>query len=84
MQKWHRLHNKHHLEYRHPDQRNWLDMIVDWEASGLTKYACTRNAIEEAKFKLNEGSMSPADYEQFFNVWKGLARNHHQLEKCNI
>ena len=84
VQKWHRLHNRHHLEYRYPERRSWLDMIIDWEASGRTKYACPRNAIEEARFKLNEGSMSPSDYTQFYIVWKELADRHPQLEKHSV
>lgn len=84
VQKWHRLHNRHHLEYRYPERRSWLDMIIDWEASGRTKQACPRNAIEEARFKLNEGSMSPSDYTQFYIAWKELASRCPQLEKYRI
>ena len=84
VQKWHRLHNKHHLEYMYPERRSWLDMIIDWEASGRTKHACPRNAIEEARFKLNEGSMSPSDYTQFYIAWKELASRCPQLEKYRI
>ena len=84
VQKWHRLHNRHHLEYMYPERRSWLDMIIDWEASGRTKQACPRNAIEEARFKLNEGSMSPSDYTQFYIVWKELAGRCPQLEKYRI
>lgn len=84
VQKWHRLHNRHHLEYMYPERRSWLDMIIDWEASGRTKHACPRNAIEEARFKLNEGSMSPSDYTQFYIAWKELASRCPQLEKYRI
>ena len=84
VQKWHRLHNRHHLEYKYPERRSWLDMIIDWEASGRTKHACPRNAIEEARFKLNEGSMSPSDYTQFYIAWKELASKCPQLEKYRI
>lgn len=84
VQKWHRLHNRHHLEYRYPERRSWLDMIIDWEASGRTKQACPRNAIEEARFKLNEGSMSPSDYTHFYIAWKELASRHPQLEKHSV
>lgn len=84
VQKWHRLHNRHHLEYRYPEHRSWLDMIIDWEASGRTKQACPRNAIEEARFKLNEGSMSPSDYTHFYIAWKELASRCPQLEKHSV
>ena len=74
VQRLHRTHNKHHLEYRHPKHRNWLDMIIDWEASGRTKKACLRNAIEEANFKFDNGEMSYKDYQMFISVWGRLMR----------
>lgn len=72
VQKWHRTHNKHHLEYKYPERRNWIDMFIDWEASGRTKQACPWNALEEASIKLNEGSMNAEEYKQFINAWRKL------------
>ena len=81
VQKLHRTHNKHHLEYHHPEHRNWLDMIIDWEASGRTKKACPRNAIEEANFKFDNGEMSYKDYQIFISVWGGLMRERHEKQR---
>lgn len=81
VQKWHRTHNSHHLEYRHPEHRNWLDMIIDWEASGRTKYACPRHAIEEANYKLDNGEMCYDDYQMFISVWGRLMRERHEKQR---
>ena len=66
VQEIHRKHNPHHLEY--PGEKNWLDMYIDWECSRLTKVSSPRNAIEEANYKLGEGSMSYEDYCKFMSV----------------
>ena len=81
VQKWHRAHNKHHLEYRHPEHRNWLDMVIDWEASGRTKYACPYNAIQEANIKLESGEMRYDDYQMFISVWGRLMRDRHEKQR---
>ena len=60
VQKWHRIHNSHHLEYK--GERDWPAMVIDWECSRYTKYAAPRTAIEEAAYKLNDGSMNYGDY----------------------
>ena len=58
VQKWHRQHNRHHIEYIHPEKRNWIDMVIDWECSHLTKIACPNNAIEEIEHKYNIGEIT--------------------------
>ena len=78
VQKWHRTHNSHHLEYKHPNRRNWKDMVIDWECSSLTKVACPYNAIEEANIKLHDGSMSYPDYQKFVRVWRTMHINKHK------
>lgn len=70
VQKFHRKYNRHHLEYHRPEKRNWMDMVIDWEASGRTKYACPRNAIDEAVFKLKNNTMSDYEYKQFVSAWR--------------
>lgn len=50
IQKFHRKHSKHHLEffdYKYPSKLDWVSMIIDWECSQYTKEACHRNAREE-------------------------------------
>lgn len=66
VQKWHRLHNSHHLEY--PKEKDYEAMIIDWECSRYTKHAAPRTAIEEAAFKLNDGSMNYNDYCKFISI----------------
>jgi len=68
VQTWHRTHNKHHLEYKRPEKRNWTDMAIDWECSGLTKYACPRNAIEEAVYQHKIGRMNMKEYGAFYRA----------------
>lgn len=55
IQKWHRTHNKHHIEYgeKHGyDKVDWEAMLIDWECSHYTKENCPRNAYDEAYFYL--------------------------------
>ena len=63
VQKWHRQHNSHHLEYN--GTKDWEAMVIDWQSSGYTKNACPRKALEEAEYKLTEGSMCYDDYCKF-------------------
>ena len=44
VQKWHREHNRHHLEYKGFD---WEAMVIDWECSRFTKEASPRTACQE-------------------------------------
>ena len=44
VQKWHRYHNAHHLEYlvknvitKNKIKADWLGMVIDWECSHFTK-----------------------------------------------
>jgi hypothetical protein len=60
VQKWHRTHNSHHLEYK--GEKDWEAMVLDWEASRYTKLASPRTALQESEFKLNDGSMNYNDY----------------------
>lgn len=47
VQKWHRYHNNHHLQYKNPDKIDWETLIIDWECSRFTKTASPRTAREE-------------------------------------
>lgn len=60
VQKWHRTHNAHHLEY--PKEKDYEAMVIDWECSRYTKYAAPRTALQEAAYKLNDSSMKYSDY----------------------
>lgn len=63
VQKFHRSHNRHHLEY--PGGRDWTAMFVDWECSRYTKEGCPLAALGEARMKRKDGTMTGADYRMF-------------------
>lgn len=53
-QRFHRLHNKHHLEYglKHGwDKCDWEAMVIDWECSKLTKLGAQLDARETIEFE---------------------------------
>ena len=60
VQKWHRTHNAHHLEYK--GKKDYESMVIDWQCSPYTKQNCTRGALQEASYKLHDGSMNYNDY----------------------
>lgn len=47
VQTWHRAHNNHHIEYPHIFDIDWEAVVIDWESSQYTKFACPRNAYHE-------------------------------------
>lgn len=55
VQKWHREHNPHHLEYYMINHKaDWEAMCIDWECSRFTKEACQLNARDELKRKIEQ------------------------------
>ena len=55
VQKWHRTHNKHHLEYglKHGwDNIDWEALIIDWECSRLTKAEAELDAFDTMVYEL--------------------------------
>lgn len=56
VQKWHRNHNRHHLEYglKHGwDKIDWEALIIDWECSKLTKTEAQLDAYETMNYELD-------------------------------
>ncbi len=47
VQKYHRSHNRHHLEYTGGKEYDFEAMIIDWECSRFTKSAAQLNARQE-------------------------------------
>ena len=47
VQKWHRKHNNHHLQYKNPSKIDWEAMVIDWECSRFTKTAAPLTARQE-------------------------------------
>lgn len=59
VQKWHRAHNRHHLEYK--GKKDYESMVIDWECSRFTKTSSPRTALEEALIKNKQGKLSKED-----------------------
>lgn len=74
VQKLHRKHNRHHLEYRKPEKRDWDAMVIDWECSRFTKEHCPRDSEQEAFAKYSCGEMSSNEYLSFMNAHNRLFR----------
>lgn len=47
VQKYHRCHNRHHLEYNGKKVYDFEAMIIDWECSRFTKSSAQLNARQE-------------------------------------
>jgi hypothetical protein len=47
VQKYHRTHNRHHLEYNGKRGYDYMAMIIDWECSRLTKAESPMTARDE-------------------------------------
>lgn len=76
VQSIHRRHNKHHLEYKKHNKINWIDLVIDWECSHLTKYASPRNSIDEANSKRENGEMSAHDFHNFLTALNKIMFNN--------
>lgn len=66
VQKWHRTHNSHHLEYglKHGfDKIDWKALMIDWECSQMSKKQCPLNCREEMENKLLEEKWQPYEKE---------------------
>ena len=65
VQKWHREHNSHHLEYglKHGfDKIDWYALMIDWECSRFSKKQCPLNCREEMENKLSEEKWKPYEH----------------------
>ena len=62
VQKWHRTHNKHHLEYglEHGwDAIDWEALMIDWECCGLSKQEAQLDARETLEYEINRDKWKP-------------------------
>ena len=62
VQKGHRTHNSHHLEYGLKDgfdKIDWKALMIDWECSQMSKKQCPLNCREEMENKLSEEKWQP-------------------------
>ena len=62
VQKWHRTHNKHHLEYglEHGwDAIDWEALMIDWECCGLSKQEAQLDARETLAYEIEREKWKP-------------------------
>jgi len=62
VQKWHRTHNRHHLEYGLKygwDKINWTALMIDWECCGLSKQEAQLDARETLEYEINRDKWKP-------------------------
>ena len=62
VQKWHRTHNKHHLEYglKHGwNAIDWEALMIDWECCGLSKQEAQLDARETLEYEINRDQWKP-------------------------
>ena len=62
VQKWHREHNHHHLEYglKHGwNKIDWIALMIDWECCGLSKQEAQLDARETMLYKIRTEKWRP-------------------------
>lgn len=62
VQKWHRTHNNHHLEYglKHGwDKIDWEALMIDWECCGLSKQEAQLDARETLEYEIHRDKWKP-------------------------
>ena len=62
VQKWHRTHNRHHLEYglKHGwDAIDWEALMIDWECCGLSKQEAQLDARETLAYEIEREKWKP-------------------------
>jgi len=78
VQKWHRNHNRHHLEYglKHGwDKVDWEALIIDWECSRFTKTEAQLDAYETMNYELNNkwkdyrNDIAPKFYPKLYEMY---------------
>ena len=61
VQKWHRIHNRHHVDYTGKKGYDYDAMIIDWECSRFTKQSAPYNAWNTLdKVKKQASKIDPA------------------------
>ena len=62
VQKWHRTHNRHHLEYGLKygwNKIDWTALMIDWECCGLSKQEAQLDARETLEYEINRDKWKP-------------------------
>ena len=66
VQKWHREHNKHHLEYGLKygfNKVDWYALMIDWECSHMSKKQAPLLARETMEYELSKEKWKPYEAE---------------------
>ena len=72
-QKWHREHNKHHMEwFLNHGVCDFDAMVIDYECSRFTKLAAQRNAMEEFQRQVLKQIMRKTSPELLANYYTGM------------
>lgn len=70
VQKWHRNHNRHHIEYK--GKKDYDAIIIDWECSRFTKKSSPLTASEELDRKIKDGKLNDIDIDELRKSLVGL------------
>ena len=73
VQRHHRAHSRHHLEYEGRRSIDWLGMVIDWECAHLTKKAKPLTAIEKIRDLLSKDRL---DEKQTLYLVDAITRAH--------
>ncbi len=66
VQRWHRAHRRHHIEYPRPKKIDWEALVIDWECSRFTKESSPLTAREEFEKAWASGKIQDPNYRLFF------------------
>lgn len=78
VQKWHRTHNSHHVEYK--GQWDTYAMVIDWECSRFTKSEAQLNAYDTLKRMIE----NETDSEKQIRLYKELSPIIFNLGLCSF
>ena len=78
VQKWHRTHNSHHVEYK--GQWDTYAMVIDWECSRFTKAEAQLNAYDTLKRMIE----NETDSEKQIRLYKELSPIIFNLGLCSF
>ena len=80
VQKWHRTHNNHHLEYGLKygwDAIDWEALMIDWECCGLSKQEAQLDARETLDYEIHREKWKP--YANEISIRLGKLLHQHNL-----
>jgi hypothetical protein len=78
VQKWHRTHNSHHIEYN--GLWDTYAMVIDWECSRFTKSESQLNAYDTLKRMI----VNESDYEKRLILYQEIAPTIFNLGLCSL